>query len=286
MRECPNPGFYPGTPFETYGAWDALNFSTMNELRRTPAHCYHTLHSGGRESTAALERGHLFHMAALEPERYKAEVVVPPKFDKRYKEQKAKWAEWQAAHPESEWTYAKVEEDAEAKLMAASVLEHETAGLFFSGDGYNELAIVWDDKEHGIRCKALIDRVSAINEWPIAGDLKSSRDASRQPFEKSCAKYGYHVQAAHYLAGLEALSPIPAGAPFRRFIHFVVESAPPYLTAVYELDDAALDEGRLRRDRYMRKWAECTNSGIWPGYPAGIEYISLPAWAFKEWVDE
>jgi hypothetical protein len=89
------------------------------------------------------------------------------------------------------------------------------------------------------------------------------------------------VQAVHYLTGLEALYPIPDGNPFRRFVFFVVESEPPYLCACYELDDNALEEGASKRKRYLKTWRECVETGEWPGYPPGIDYASLPPWAFK-----
>jgi len=98
--------------------------------------------------------------------------------------------------------------------------------------------------------------------------------------------YGYHVQAVHYLAGLESLVPIPAGNPFRRFVFFVVESEPPHCVAAYELDDAALNEGAIQRARYLQKWRECVESQVWPGYAPGIDYCSLPAWAFKNYVQD
>jgi hypothetical protein len=279
------PGLYRGIDFDAYAAWPAVNASRLNGFSRTPAHVYYEMLHGGKEPTAAMDLGWLLHLATLEPERFEKEIVVPPKVDRRTKKGKADWAQFEAANAgklfSDAGTLAKV------KGMAASVMAHETAGEFFSGKGQNEISILWHDGDiattNGARCKARIDRVSTIGEWPIVADLKSTRDASRREFERSIHKYGYHIQAAHYLAGLEALYPIPDGAPFRRFIFIAVESDPPFCTACYELDDIALQEGEQLRQKYLRAWKECTASGNWPGYAAGVDYASIPAWALKNY---
>lgn len=277
------PGFYHDVDFGAYVSWDAANASTLAGFSKTPAHVLYDLQRGGKKRTPSLDLGWLLHLAVLEPERFESEIVVPPKIDKRYKEGKAAWAKFEAEHGGKQ--FVGIDAFGKVKAMARNVLEHETAGEFFRGHGYNEVSILWEDNEHGVLCKARIDRVAPIGEWPIVGDLKSAKDASRRAVERSIHMYGYDVQAAHYLAGLEAIVPIPAGNPFRRFVLFVVESEAPHCVACYELDDAALAEGAEKRSRYIRKWRECVESGNWPGYPAGIEYASLPPWAFKKWED-
>ena len=75
------PGLYRDIDFDTYSEWDAVNASTLNGFSRTPAHVYYDMLHGGKERTAALDLGWLVHLVVLEPERFEAEVVVPPKMD-------------------------------------------------------------------------------------------------------------------------------------------------------------------------------------------------------------
>jgi hypothetical protein len=228
-----------------------------------------------------MDLGWLVHLGVLEPEQFKTDVVVPPKVDRRTKKGKSAWAKFEAANPDKLFFDASTHEKAAG--MSKSMLEHETASVFFSGPGQNEISIVWVDAETELLCKARIDRVSMINEWPFVGDLKTARDASRSEFERAIHRYQYHVQAAHYLAGLETLYPIEAGAPYRRFGFFVVESSAPYCCACYELDDIAREEGERLRRKYLHKWKECTESGNWPGYAPGMDYASIPPWALKNY---
>jgi len=280
----PEPGFHLDIDFDTYASWDAANATTLNMFRRTPAHARHQLDTGGKKRTKSLDLGWLLHVAVLEPERFASDFAVLPKVqDGRTKAAKAILAEFRAEHADKE--HIDAETFSKVKAMSNSLMRHPTAREFLSGKGHNEVSIVWVDPETGALCKARIDRVGYENEWPIVGDVKIARDASRFGMERANATFGYHVQAAHYLSGLEVLSPIPDGNPFRRFHVFVVEHEPPYCVAVYEIDDVALEEGLRKRDAYLKKWRECNETGNWHGYPDGVEYVSLPPWALKKWED-
>jgi len=276
------PGIHKGLDFETYAAIDAVNHSILHGFTRTPAHVRYELDHGGRPPTPALDLGFLTHIAVLEPERYDAQFVVPPKVDRRTKAGKATWAQFEAANPGRQAIDAGDHEKAQA--MRRALLAHPTAGEFLSGPGVNEVSLAWEDG--GIRQKARVDRIGYVGDSPVVGDIKTARSAARRDFERALYTYGYGTQAVHYLAGLEKLVPIPAGAPSRRFLFLVVESEPPHPVAVYEVDDATLAQAAQERERFLRKWKECNESGVWSGYPAGAELASYPAWAFRGWSTE
>ena len=48
------------------------------------------------------------------------------------------------------------------------------------------------------------------------------------------------------------------------------------------LGDDVLDAARRENRRLMDTYAECKRTGVWPGYPAGINLINLPAWAQRQ----
>ena len=281
-KPAPEQGLYPGVSFDEYFAWDAVNQSLLNRFRRTPAHVLYELQNESK-TTPALELGRLTHLATLEPDRYASEVVAAPKIDKRSKSGKAEWRRFQEDNEGK--VIAEAQDHTKALAMAKAVREHPTASLLLNGVGVNEVSVVWDDSAHGARCKARIDRYAHLNEFPTIGELKTSRNAARREFERSILNFGYDVQAAHLVAGLEAIHPLEAGDPFRRFVFIVVESEPPHLCALYELDDESLEEGYRKRSQYLSKWRECVQSSKWPGYPDGVQDARLPAWAFKQWID-
>lgn len=289
-KPAPKPGIYRDVPFDEYASWDAVNSHVLNGLARTPAHVYHEMTHGGLEPSRSLELGWLVHQAVLEPAefaKFGEGVVVAPKLDRRTKAGREAWGRFLTEHEgqtiveASDWEKL----DAQRRKVEAirnTLLAHPSAGEYFASKGANEVSIVWVDASTGVICKARIDRVGYLGEWPIVGDLKTSRDAGRRPFERAVHSYGYHVQAQHYLAGLQTLAPIADGAPFRRFCFFVVETEAPFCPVVYELDESALVEAEQLRQRYLRTWRSCVESGRWPGYPEGVDLITLPAYAFRQ----
>lgn len=280
MKVATQPGIFVGLPFEDYVQLAAVNSHILTQLASgTPAHLRYQMLHGGPEPTRALDLGWLAHLAVLEPERFQDEVVVPPKLDRRTAAGKAAWAQFEAANPGK--LHVAPEEYDHARGMRDALLANPATAGFFRGTGHSEVSIVWEDAPTGVLCKARIDRVAFVDEWPVVGDLKTARAADRRSFEQAAYRWGYHIQAAHYLAGLGALVPIPEGNPYRRFVFFVVESSPPYCTAYYEFDEAAMAQAERERQRHLRTWCRCQDSGIWPGYSEAIELASLPAWAFR-----
>lgn len=282
-------------PFDRYAEWDAANSHGLVTLAyRTPAHLHYELTHGGKERTASLELGWLAHRCILEPEAYAADldgIAVAPPCDRRTKEGKALWAKFLCDNEGREiYTQKDFDKVAETRraveAMRDSVMAHPTAREALAR-GVSEVSILWD--EDGMQCKARLDHIGAVGEAGVIVDLKTVQSASRSAVERDLFRYGYQIQGAHYLAGLEAVSPQPAGNSRRRFLLICVEKTPPYLCAVYELDNVAITDGEDRRKRALRIWRACQNSGVWPGYPDGCEIVSTPPWVksvFEENTDE
>ena len=135
--------------------------------------------------------------------------------------------------------------------------------------------MTWRDDASGLRCKGRIDCLATIAGRAAIVDIKTTTDARPDAFARSIATYGYHFQAAHYLAGMRA-----NGVDVVGFVVIAVESRAPHGVAVYELDAEALEVGEERRRALLSTLAECRASGRWPGYRT--QTISLPRWAARE----
>jgi exodeoxyribonuclease VIII len=59
-----------------------------------------------------------------------------------------------------------------------------------------------------------------------------------------------------------------------------VEPEPPFLTAVYRLDDDLAAYGRERYDTALDVYVRCLDSGVWPGYgeAEGVTTLEAPGW--------
>lgn len=136
----------------------------------------------------------------------------------------------------------------------------------------------------GVWCRAMVDNA------PKAGalyDLKTCEDASPDALVRSVLRYGYDVQAAHYLDTWEA-----ATGEQRRFRFVFVEKKPPHEISVVELCDDPDDEGdwmetaRSKAREARRRWKRCLETGEWPGYPPCVGILTAPVWYAASWADQ
>lgn len=160
-----------------------------------------------------------------------------------------------------------------AQAMADKVLTHPDAGPLFTGEGRSEVSVYATDPTTGVKLRARFDR---LNPGEIV-DLKTSVTAEPDQFGRAAAKYSYHFQAAFYLYVAEL-----AGITVDRFRFAVVEKQPPHLVSVVEYDSLSLIEGGRQVCDAIYLFAHCRETDAWPGYPDGVQLISLPDWAFDD----
>ena len=261
-------GVYPNTSRAEYESITGVNQSLLKWFRRTPAHAKQEMEMPSAP-TDSMELGSAIHCAILEPTRFAKEYVIAPKVDRRTTIGKNAWADFEANNIGKEHISAA---DAEIiRGMQESVYAHPEVKLFMAAKGSNELGVVWTDKKTGLRCKGLIDRINQWTGWTVVVDFKSCTSAAQWDFEKAVAKYGYHLQAAAYLEGLNALAPME-----RRFLFVAIEKKPPYCCAIYELDEPSLRTGQILFREYLDQYANCMKTGVWPGYRQSVMQIQIP----------
>lgn len=259
-------GLVQGVSNEDYHAAPGVSKSGLDRLARSPAHYLAYLREDRRE-TPALRLGRLIHSAILEPDSLA--LAIAPDCDKRTKAGKEAWAgfERQAAGCQ----IVTADEAEQVRRMRDAVYTHPAARRLLFAPGVAEASGWWFDQTSGELCRC---RPDYWREDGILVDLKTTEDAG-SAFAKSCANYRYHVQAAFYSDGVEAVTgESPAG-----FVFVCVEKAPPYAVAVYSLAPMDVELGRAIYQRNLMTLAECKISHQWPAYPETIQVLSLPGWA-------
>jgi len=256
------PGIYDGVKNRAYHADPALGSTSLKTLAtRTPAHYQHD--KAHPKTSDAFDLGTVAHSLILEGDASGVEIC-----------------------PFSAWT-TKAAKDARDEARAAekiplltkdwlqvlnmrdAVMRHPLARALFTGHKA-EQSVFWDEGGQTFKCRP--------DAWKpgLLVDLKTTVNADPNEFGKTAHNFGYHQSAAHYIDGVKAATGVEL--PFQ-FV--LVEKAAPYLVSVVELDFEAIDYGRQLNDRAKRIYAECVESGNWPGYPAS-EPISLPNYAVYE----
>lgn len=264
---------YPNLSRADYDAIDAVNQSTLKLFRKTAAHARQAI-TNPKAPTAAMDLGNAIHCMILEPKRFADSYVIAPQIGNRSKVDKEAWDAFRDNNRGKE--IITLDEMTVCKAVKDACYANPVVAELLQGGGKNEVGVVWTDKETGLRCKALLDRVTTFVGGTVIVDLKSCQDASYEEFRRQSAKLGYHEQAAFYLEGLNALAPAS-----RRFFFVAIEKVEPFCVAVYELEDESLKHGRVAFRKHLNMYAQCKATGIWPGYAAGIMPLSIPSWAIE-----
>jgi hypothetical protein len=233
----------------------------------TPAHAQF----GETETTNAMDLGTAVHYAALEPEKFEALVIRGPE-DRRGNKWKDAVAEAQAygrlVLTEGDFDKARRMGDAAQKLSIVRQLSDAQI--------LREPSAFWTDPETRVECRCRPDIYCPAFE--VMADLKSTTDASAFTFAKRAADMGYHAQEAWYTDGWQAAG----GGAVDGFVFVVVESDYPHLAAAYEMTPPAVEEGRMAMAKALARYKECRDADAFPGYPAEVQELDLPAWAYKE----
>jgi hypothetical protein len=160
--------------------------------------------------------------------------------------------------------------------MAEAVLAHPVARALFEQDGNSEASVFATDPTTGMNVRARFDFLPSLNlPNPIAVDLKTTaKSASKEGFARSVLSFNYDVQETHYDDTLRFAT--GAEVPF---VFVVVEAEAPHLVAIHQLDTQWREMGHEKARRAREILAECTESGVFPGYPESVNLLSPPVYA-------
>lgn len=159
--------------------------------------------------------------------------------------------------------------------MRDAVMAHPIAGGLFT-NGRPEVSLYHHDTDSGVRLRGRADWLTSDGDII---DLKTAKTANIAELGPHFWRYGYHMQEAWYRALVVALGINPDPS----FTFVVVDKTPPYPVVVVKWNDEAVAEGERLNRLAIRTYAECMESGVWPGYSDGrIETISLPGWVVNQ----
>lgn len=281
QADMPEPGFHTGVPMDEYRNWPAVNASLLKWMRHNPAYAKHRMDSEDGQKSDAMTLGSAVHALVEGWESFQATFRIRPSHYTNAKGEEKPWhggsntckammREW----ADGGYEVLKQDEFEQAQAMADAILTHPKVGQFIRRCE-QEVSMLWQDELTGMWCKARMDLKTPED---VIGDIKTTRFAGAEAFGRESYRLGYHIQAGHYLNGLEALT----GADVSSFVLIAVESYAPYSVAWYEVGWDALLLAKDETRHLLGRVDECTRTGTWPGYPQECQELVLPRWAGTE----
>jgi len=231
-----------------YDQEDALSFTGLKELLKSPAHYQH-FRTAASEDTKALIIGAATHSAVLTPDLFKDAYAMAPECDRRTKEGKATWDAAKSILKPGQ------------KVLSFDDYEHvmdiadAVTKVFTATDGWAECPLFGKDRETPIKgIPDFIDSDGWIYDLKTTSDSIDERSALR-----TILNYKYHLQAAHYIR----LAQCHRGDIRGHRIIFVEKDAP-HGVAIYEIAGEVLDAGRTECQRAYALYDRCRAENDWP----------------------
>lgn len=285
-------GLHKGVPALTYHRWPGASQTLLKKARdRSFAHVrWEMLHP--QEQTDAMIVGAAVHTAVLEPDQFGDLYDLAGQCEATKKGDGQRCSNTGTVRRDGQWfcnvrghdplgfntpgdqlVALRPAEYQTCSGVRDAIAAHPIASLMIGGE--REASAVWVDEKSGVLCRGRFDVIDT--ELHAITDLKTTTDASPMRFRRTIYDLGYHIQAAHYIRGAQAL-----GLDVDSFGIIAVEKEPPYAVAVYQLEGAAIYDGGRELDALLERWAECERTGIWPAYDNDVVKIDLPAYAPKQ----
>jgi hypothetical protein len=257
QKETVSPTLDYGTPksqieyvkdtFDEYlGKKTHISASDIKNFLHSPRYYFYKTFEEVKEQNNETERhfpiGSAVHEVILEPELFKSNYVIAPKFDMRTNVGKMAYAKFREESRgktilfENEFTMA--------VKMGESASQNDTfVGLI--NDSYRELSCYTHDEKTGLLIRMRPDSF-AKNKNTIT-DIKTCQDSSPSKFKYDVRKFGYPITAAFYMDFLKR----------ENYVFCAIEKQAPHETALYMLDDEMIDWGRkqYRMGLDLLKWS-------------------------------
>jgi exodeoxyribonuclease VIII len=256
------PGVYSGVPNEEYHASEGISCSNIKDLDKSIEHFEHREAFDSKQTDAMLV-GSALHDRVLLPDTYYKQYVVSPVKTKTSKAHNT----FKKDNPDKDILMPYQENNIES--MYRALYKNPTIrGILESDTILREVSVWGKDTTTGLLLKVRPD----IIVGGICYDIKTtSGDVSPRGFISNVFKYKYQVQVPFYLDVLSL-----NGMSIHEFKFLVVGSVPPYSTAIYDLNEDLIEEGRDIYRRALNRYSDyLLGVDTWAGLVHGRETVTL-----------
>lgn len=253
---------------DAYAGMSAVNWSTLKHMLRSPLAYKYALESTERRDTPAMALGRAVHALVFDPETFSDDFCIWEGGTRRGKE-------WQSFVDDHEGATILKEDEADlAAIIAAAVRTHPMTQPYLKVAGLFEQPLRWTDPDTGLPCKGRPDWI--VPDLAALIDLKTCGSIDGRAFGNDAYKYGYHMQLAHYAAGVE----LALGWRPQQVLIVAVEKTAPHDVGVFEIDGETMALADIAVHELLRQVKACSDGNTWPGRYAEKQALQLPAWVY------
>lgn len=288
----PLRGAYAGMPEWRYHRNEALSSTGAKKLTApsTPAH-FREWFDSPEKASKPFEIGRAAHTVVLGTGA-PLHVVDADSWQTKAAREERELARDMGRIPVLQKEYEQVQ------AMADAIRSHPLAGFLFQRQRYEagrlieatgtpEVSLFWRDEMAGVEKRCRLDWLPSRltrDGMLVVPDYKTCVSASDDACDRAVRDYGYHQQGQWNTEGIEACG-LSGGAPVL-FVFVFQEKNPPYLINIKAIERQTMQVAERKNWEAARLFAQCTESGVWPGYSDQVGYASLPYWDLKRELED
>lgn len=285
---------------ETYNGIDAVNWSALKYMKRTPAHFKQALERS-KKTTPAMLKGLVTDCALTEPEELAKRYFVLPEFKWNSKTNKEAACDEFAklfsllniggiggdflmtlskseviTAIENTINMKAIEHDhfVECRGMSQAVMEEPILKNILANSEKKQMVLEWEDEITKVKCKGIPDLYSS--QLKTLTDIKTTENAAWHAFQRTATNFDYFGQLAFYQRGLRA-----HGYVVEDCVLAAVESIRYHGVKIYPIAKTALEFADQKIDEYLKKYKWCRDNDQWPGYDQDMSTLEPLEWYYK-----
>lgn len=224
----------------------------------------------GVEPTDALRLGNAIHAAVLEPHLLEKRYAEWCGADRRTKEGKALYLEFERTRA-GRTKLTQIEMETCRQIRQAFGRHPLAKGLLMNGKA--EQSFFARHAETGALVKCRTDYISDDGDTVV--DIKTTTDANPIAFGKDAANYRYDVAVPWYFDIIAAVQ----GHMPKRWIWLVIEKSEPYAIAIYYAQKKDIVRARDTARRNLLEILHYRERNEYPDYGDKIRPLELASWA-------
>lgn len=267
-----------GIPLAEYLAWPYPSKGWLPEAARSLLHLQQWLleKEDPNFATDSMETGSLFHTAILEPDEIAKRYALEPSFGTK-KETGTTIAEQRAAWEDAMRSAGKTPASSQALSNARNAAREVRKNpiLLALLDGAEiEGSFVWHEPFSDSLVKGRTDAWCPAHN--VILEVKTTRSAEAFAFTRTVETFKYYCGAALYR---DAVGALLGRGELPTVLFLAVEQAPPFASALYELEPAWIDAGRDEYQKLLKGIKEAQETNVWPPPSPKIQLLERPMWA-------
>lgn len=243
-----------------------LSYSSLKAFMRSPAHYRHYITTPKAAPTDALRMGQLIDMVILTPDEVEQKVVVMPEINRRTNVGKEEYAIFMQTNVDK---LVVSQEDMDTAMKIKESVWNNVTAMYYLNQVTQTQRFV-RRQIYGLPFIAIKDAIGPR----FIMDLKSTKSAYEQDFNRDIFNYDYDLQGGIYTA---------IERDYPDYYILAVEKEEPYGCAVFHLQGDILQNSKELLQTVTENFKYCMEENLWDRsydfwQASGIFLPKLPYW--------